>query len=564
MRILAVLTVLSISTAALAAPREKAFEYWPPRNGAKPVPYEKKAPAFEATGKPWKFEAGPKVKLKVDTSKTLKPITPYHFGNNASWWSHTSWFMSEDILEKARQSGIRFWRWPGGSSSDSYHWDGKYDGHKKESSGGDATRMTEPWAVSTDDFIEFCRRTGSEAIFTANYGAARYFNVNYAADMASRWVKYVNHEKKFKVRHWEVGNENYGNWEEGTKMPGKALLSGDVYGKDFRVIADAMKKADPDIYIGAVAVDQDNGEEWTGFFWWMKGLLPELKGKADYLILHQYFMWPFQGDVFTNPGPKVLFGNLPKLAEAHEADVKMVAKYAPSEKGIPIALTEFNIFNSSGTATIELINGLYTTEVIGEGIRAGYVASNYWDWRNGLDGKMKGDMGMLSTGDPAIPDGTPRPSYYAYALATRAFGDKLVAVDCSEPGMRVYASTFSSGEVGLVVVNENPAARTLALDVPGSKPGRAMGWVLTGKGLNDKRVSWNGEWGPAGGGGPFPLNCISPYQTAFVAGKPVELNVPAFSATGVILYGPAVKPVPTPDPEKGKRGEKADEIPDPD
>ena len=63
-----------------------------------------------------------------------------------------------------------------------------------------------------------------------------------------------------------------------------------------------------------------------------------------------------------------------------------------------------------------------------------------------------------------------------------------------------------------------------------------MGWVLTGKGLNEKQVSWNGTAGPLGGGGPFPINTIPPYRGTFKADKPLQLAIQADSATGIILY----------------------------
>ena len=88
--------------------------------------------------------------------------------------------------------------------------------------------MKDPSAADTDDLIEFCRATSSEPIVTVNYGLARYGNVQKAADLAARWVRYFNVEKGLKVRYWEIGNEVYGAWEEGNKVPGKPPLSGEI------------------------------------------------------------------------------------------------------------------------------------------------------------------------------------------------------------------------------------------------------------------------------------------------------------------------------------------------
>ncbi len=524
----------SIATSVL---RPKPFELWPATNDAAPTTFTKAAPAYPAKGKPWKFAYGSKVQVKIDATQVLHNVTPYQFGNNADWWDGKDWFMDPDRIEKVKEAGIRFWRWPGGSSSDNYFWDGNYQGHTKDHDGGDPTNMTQSWAVSTDDFIDFCRKTGSEAIFTVNYAAARYGSVKEAADLAASWVKHCNVDMKYKVRYWEIGNEVYGPWEEGNKMDGKPQLTGDVYGKDLQVIVAAMKKVDPDIYVGAVAVDTDDGGDWTGYHWWMRDLLPQLQGKTDYLILHQYFMWPFTGDTYSNPSNEVLFGNLHKMGDAFGAAGQMEDKYAPSEKGIPVALTEYNLVNAAPPQTIELINGLFTAEVLGEGIKTGYVASNYWDLKNGLDKKLGGSMAILASDDNSVPDATPRPSYYAFALYNQAFGDKMVAADSSDPTVKVYASRFSGGELGLVVVNQNDTNQTLNFDFTGFTPqGKLMGWVLTGKGLNEKQVSWNGEEGPLGGGGPFPINTIQPYRATFKTDKPLQLPIQAHSVTGIILY----------------------------
>ena len=515
--------------------RPKAFELWPATHDAPPTTFTKAAPAFQTEGKPWRFPYGAKVQVKIDADQVLRSVTPYQFGVNVAWWDSKSWFLDPDRIEKAKEAGIRFWRWPGGSASDVYHWDGHYD--RPPIGENDPAHMNASWAVSTDDFIEFCRQTGSEAIVTANYGAARYADVNYAADMAARWVKYFNQEKKFKVRYWEIGNELYGPWEQGNKMMGKTQLTGDVYGKDLRVMAEAMKKADPDIYIGAVAIDADDGGDWSGYRWWMRDLLPQLQGKADYLILHQYFVWPFNGDTFLNPPNETLLGNLHKLDDAYAAEGQMIDKYAPKEKGIPTALTEFNLMNGNGPQDIELINGLFMAEVLGESIKAGYVASDYWDWKNGLDAKLGGEHGMLASGDNSVPDGTPRPSYYAYALYSRAFGDKMIAADSSDPAVKVYASRFSGGELGLIVVNEDDKNKDLVFDFKGFiAQGKLMGWVLSGPDLNEKQVSWNGEEGPIGGGGPFPLDTIAPYRAMFPTNKPLQLSLKANSVAGIVLY----------------------------
>jgi hypothetical protein len=537
--LIALFSLFSTSFANAQVARFKPFELWPATNDAAPTTYTKAALPFKTDGVAWRFPYGPKVDVKIDATQVLRYVNPYDFGNNAAWYASKDWFLDPDRIEKAKEAGIKFWRWPGGSSSDNYFWDGNNQGHTTDKDGGDIAHMTQSWAVLTDDFIKFCKETGSEAIFTANYSASRYGSVQEAADLAARWVKHCNVDMGFKVRYWEIGNELYGPWEEGNTIPGKPQLTGDYYGKDFGVIADAMKAADPDIYVGAVCFEKPGEGEWVGHHDWTSKLLPQLNGKADFLILHQYFMWPFDttGKIYSNPSNQVLFGNLPELESDRASLEKMVDANAPQYRDLPVALTEFNLVNTSPKPSIELLNGLFTAEVLGEAIKANYACADYWDWKNNYDKTYGGDMAMLSFNDPAVPDNTCRPSYYSYALYYRAFGDKMIACDSSEATVKVYASRFSGGELGLVIVNENDEARTMNFDFTGFTPkGQLMGWVLTGKDMNGTQVSWNGSEGPTGGGGPFPIDTIPNYRAKFDPGKPLLLPIAAHSATGVIIY----------------------------
>jgi hypothetical protein len=144
---------------------------------------------------------------------------------------------------------------------------------------------------------------------------------------------------------------------------------------------------------------------------------------------------------------------------------------------------------------------------------------------------------MLASFDPAVPDATPRPTYFAYALYERAFAHRMIEASSTDPRVKVYASRFAGGEPGLIVVNEISEPITLRVDLgaAGAK-GTALGWVLDGADLNAKQVRWNGVTGPEGGGGPFPIDAIAPYGASFDATTPAVLNLPAHCAAGIVFH----------------------------
>lgn len=532
MKILATLMVL-LSAHASASP----FGGWPDATG-KLAPWKKAAPAFVA-GPVWKQEGGAAVAINVQPGRSIAPITPYHLGNNLSWWMGRDWALDADRIAKAREAGIRFWRGMGGSSSDNYCWDNVYGPYKNAEDGEFRPRMNRPQDATTDDFIEICRQTQAEGILTANYGMARWGTLSDALLLAQSWVLHTNVEKQFKVRHWEIGNEVYGNWESGYKVKGKPDLSGDQYGRDFREYVKAMKAIDKDIYVGAVAVNEDNGEEWTGYKWWMKGMLPEAAPVADYLIWHEYFIWPFEGadkkvKVISN---EEIFAKSASIGESVKKINAMVAKYGKRKAPLPIALTEYNILNGNMPQTLQQINALFTAEVVGEAVKHGIVAANIWDWKNGYDSAYGGgDHAMLSDGEPGLPNATPRPTFYAFALMSRVFGDHMVESESGDSQVRAYATGYDGGGLGLVISNEKSAAVALELDLGGFEPkGQASLYTVTAEGLNSKKVAFNGVYGEAPAGGPFPIASIPPYTVELKAGKTLKVSIPATSLVGLVL-----------------------------
>jgi hypothetical protein len=485
-------------------------------------------------GGAWPWQGGRPVAIKLNPSKVLREVTARHFGNNASWWAGKSWTLDPDRLDKARQARFRFWRWPGGSSSDEYLWDGNGAKWGNGPEGKNSTHMNESWAANTDDFLSLLQQVNGEGIITLNYGIARYGKLELAVELARSWVKDLNIDKHANIELFEIGNELFGPWETGHNVPGKPELTGAMYGSDTSVICAAIKSVDPKVKCGAVAVAHDSGDEWTGYKWWMRDMLPQIETSIDYLIVHEYFAWPFQNDQFVSPSNEAIFSNIKKIREGADSVAAMTRKYTKRAQPFPLALTEFNVLNGNVPQTLQLINGLFTAEVLGESIAAGYLATNFWDWRNGYDPKHGGgDHALLASGDPAVPDDTPRPAYYAYAVFARAFGEQMVEATSNDHQVKVYASRFKNdSKLGLVFVNEReePARVTIAGAEGKTK---LTGWVLTGASLNSTKVTFNGAKGPDGGGGPFPVDSLAPYQQA-LAGT-VELTLPKASLAGLVL-----------------------------
>ena len=128
--------------------------------------------------------------------------------------------LRNDVIAALKPLGIPVLRWPGGCFADTYHW--------RDGIGPRAERpkrvnvhwgmAEEPNAFGTHEFMAFCRALGAEPYFAANVGSS---TPNEMRD----WIEYCNFagpstladERRgngeadpFRVKHWGIGNENWG------------------------------------------------------------------------------------------------------------------------------------------------------------------------------------------------------------------------------------------------------------------------------------------------------------------------------------------------------------------
>lgn len=129
-----------------------------------------------------------------------------------------------------------------------------------------------------DEYMAFCGRTGMSPQITVNFGSG-------TAGEAADWVEYANgdastpygalragngHPEPYGVTLWEVGNEQYGEWEIGHTTP-------EDYAGQFIDFANQMRARDPDIRVMA---DGGLNADWT------RPILEIAGPYMDYLTVH--------------------------------------------------------------------------------------------------------------------------------------------------------------------------------------------------------------------------------------------------------------------------------------
>ncbi len=495
---------------------------------------------------------GPKaVDVTVNFSKRITKVSRYIYGNNANCF--TGWMQNDlTLMQKMNQLNMGVMRIPGGSLSDVYFWNrkGVYENYVMRACDppltdipstidpwiGKRVQDFENWSMGVDQYYQMMQLTGAVGMVTVNYGYARYGTspnpVAQAAHLAADWVRFDNGKSKF----WEVGNEVSGSWEAGyeidqtlNKDGQPKRITADLYGKHALVYIDSMKAAarqiGKEIYIGVVC-DQETNSAMPN---WNRDLFKLVGGKADFYIVHSYFT-PYQ----TNSTPEVIL-NSPSQVAAYKSYVQLELANQ-GKPAAPVFLTEWNIFAEGSKQAVSFINGMHATLILGELIKNKYDAAVRWDLANGYSNGN--DHGLFSTGDePGVVKYAARPAYYYLYYFQKYFGDIMVESTSNSSNLMAYASTFTSGEAGIVLVNKNNFDQIVELTLKNINPGnRYYTYTLTGgtdNGNFSAKVYVNGVTTSTIAGGPE--NFLSIKAKSSVINGNIKISVPKYGVVHLIV-----------------------------
>ncbi len=492
--------------------------------------------------------------VTVNPSAVITKVPMSIFGNNANIW------MTQIVTETSLMTDItnlhpHIIRFPGGSISDVFFWNAPKNtppadapsmlvnaNGTQSASGWWYGKNSESWTFSVDNYYNMLQQTGNSGMITINYGYARYGTsanpVATAAHLAADWVRYDNGRTKY----WEIGNENFGDWEAGYRIDitknkdgQPEYLSGDLYGQHFKVFADSMRKAAQEIgksiYIGAVTVEAA-AQSWETNTrkTWNTGLFSKAGTSPDFYIVHSYFTAYQTNSNATN----ILASPASETKNMMDFVTQSLQSAAVTLK--PIALTEYNINAEGSMQKVSHINGMHAIMVLGEALKNKYGMSARWDLANAWDNGN--DHGMFSNGDePGVPKWNARPAFYHMYYFQKFLGDRLITSTSDNADLISYASSFTSGQIGVTLVNRSASAQLVQIKFQTFNVGTRFYWyTLTGGGDNgefSRKVLVNGQ-GPSGvAGGPANYASINPYSANTING--VNINVPARAIVYMVI-----------------------------
>lgn len=471
------------------------------------------------------------ININVDFSDTIRKVLPTIFNHNSNPWIGTKFLQSEKAIDQLNRLEIADMRLPGGNWSNQWMWDGSLPTDVRDNYAADIKGPpNQNWTMNTDDLIALCDSVNARPQPCVNYSLARYYTsedrVQKAASYAASWVRDLNIVKKKGAKFWEVGNENYGQWQAGYNVSDLGQITGSEYGKDFTIFADSMHAADSTIKVGAVLIP-DEGKYNN----WSEGVLPEIGNHADYLVIHDYFT--YASDLNTVPLEAVL-DSIVRIKGDFDRVQKMVAEHTDkSLDHFPIALTEYNV--RAGMKDNAMVSNLFVTMTLGEAIEAGYGLVNIWDIANGYKAN-EGDHGILSRNNPNVENYTAHPTFFAYYYFQKMFGDIMVKTSHNKNKLYCYSSRFSSGEAGVILVNPTASEKTVTVNMNNFTTSDRMYWyTIKANDPEDWTIEINNSRGPDLGFGPDNFWEILPYSST--AESNFDFTLEPWSSNYILVEG---------------------------
>lgn len=392
----------------------------------------------------------PTVHVTVDAAAAIRKVDFRQFGVNTAVWDAS--FANASTASLLAKAGTKIMRFPGGSLSDTYRWaTGKSDGNDWA------------WATNFDTFATTAKQIGSQAYITVNYGSG-------TPEEAAAWVQYSNVTQGYGFRYWEIGNENYGSWENDLNSRPHDPVT---YATRAKLYIQQMKAVDPTIKIGVVVEPGEDsyanygdesvqnlrtGATHSGWTPVMLSTLKTLGVRPDFVIYHRYEQGP------GNEWDGYLLNAARGWADAAQNLRQMLKDYLGSTVGskVELACTENNsVYTNPGKQTTSIIDGLYYADSVAQLMKTEFRSLVWWDLRNGQETgnnnasylrgwRQYGDYGIMSA------NSEPYPTYYALKLMKyfARGGDTVIGASSDFSPLSAYAVKRANGSLTILLINK--------------------------------------------------------------------------------------------------------------
>jgi hypothetical protein len=395
--------------------------------------------------------------VRVDAGEAVSTINPWLYGINTARWDESLFpgptsdmvlSADRDAIEKIKASGVTLLKYPGGNDADQYVWNSK------------ANNASE---METDEYIALCRAVGAEPFITINF--------NEPPELAAAWVKYCNFERGYNVKLWEVGDEQWGTWARGHVPP-------EQYAKKYISFVKAMRAVDPSIKVATNVPLGPHPENWAERV---------LKAAGDYIDMITFTYFPQPSGKENDDTLMTTVGKYRELYTQLRKDVERAAGPEKAASILYINVGYNSVSHSPGPQTIQIINALWTADMLGSMAELGTDIACFWALHNFYPPRG-GDYGYLSSEG----NNTPRFSYFVFPMLAKHLQGQTLKVTSDNAAISTYASRLGK-KLSLILINKNRKASTkVEFQLAGFKPrSQARAWVLDEKRKNSRLPDLN-------------------------------------------------------------------------
>jgi hypothetical protein len=437
--------------------------------------------------------------VTVNANQVLRNVDTQLLGVNVAWWDTS--LNTDQTQQMVGAAGLTMFRFPGGSSSDDFHFNAppSYSGKGTaatmasfiDSMGGVGLATVDYGSGSPQEAAAFLAyleapvgnttaigngqewSDSADAWQTVNWQIAGYWaslraSAPLAQDDGLNFLR-LDHPAPFNVPYWEVGNEEYGSWEIDHNTVQHDPATYITFAKQFATYAATI---DPTISIGL-----DVGSPESAYNNWTNDILKQAVTQGfmpGFLSDHNYMQNPggesdtnLLLDTVSDPSSP---DDWAVRAAGYETD--LLNDLGPAGYNVQLLGTEFNSVSSNpGKQTTSLVNGLFVADSLGVLMETPYDGADVWDLRNGFGTTYNnspslygwregGDFGLLGSPPDSSPNTgayIPYPTYFAEQLASKIIqaGGQVVLATSDNSVVSAYAVLEPNGHLDLLVINKS-------------------------------------------------------------------------------------------------------------
>ncbi len=491
-----------------------------------------------------KDNSGTPSTVTVDTRSSLGVLSPIAVGVNAAAWD--GHLTDAEIPRLLADAGIQILRYPGGSTSNNYHW--------LSNTPDDPNQGSTVPSANFDAYMAVVEAAGAQSMLTVNYGSG-------TAQEAADWVRYANQGGRsyrgpvptypgaspaghhYGVKYWEIGNEVYGDGTYGaTWEVNHNAHDPTTYANGVVSFSSAMKAIDPSIKIGVVLTAPGNWPDGQTSASspqpWNDTILPIVCSAVDFVDVHWYPQGPTgESDAALLASPQngestsvSYTPSIPSMVASLKAELTQFC--GTRADAIQMMITETNsVSYNPGKQTTSPVNALFLADQVMTWLENGVANVDWWAIHNSpFDGNIDpslygnydfGDYGILSAGLTTTNGAVePRantlfPAYYGLRMLAYLGHhprDAMLQATSSTPLVSAHAVRQADGDVNLVLINKDPSVTyTVTVLLQGARVhGRAQ---VSSYGIRSTSISTTIT---SVAGSSFPIT-IGPYSITTVA-----------------------------------------------